>query len=294
MMIPPLQTFEVRASSLSGLPDCELRWFARSFPALVKKAGYDLRSIRPTVAAPIGTACHAGGAFMLDRLMDTEEISRADVNMAKDRALFEFRRIFLETEAECDEVSPTRRDSETQIGRMVEAIAEHAATLKPIRVERRISGRVPGTRLILTGQPDNIDGLGGPICDTADSAIRDLKCGKALWYADPQLGAYAFLETAYGSTISEVWLDWCQRTPVKRFQPKVSPRKMDLNACKSSAWSILQEADRALRRWTDGSPEAGISAQCPDSFMANPSSRLCSARWCPAFGTPFCRHGGKV
>ena len=287
--------FTVRSSSLPGLPECELRWFARAFPDLVYDAGFRLRNIRPSIAAPLGSGCHAGAAHLLDAKMKRGGINaRVDVTDSIDRAVHEFRRITVETEAEPDDLTPNLPIGIGQVSRMMFAISDHVKTLFPIRVERRLTAIVPETCIRLSGQPDNVDGLGGPLCDTDDLAIRDLKCGRRYWWADPQLGAYAFLEDAQGrAKVKDVKVDWCPRVAYSREQPPVQVVDVNLNDAKRIAWSILHESHRAVTRWTYGSLEAQIKPGCPDVLMANPSSRLCSARWCPAWGTDFCRHGKR-
>jgi hypothetical protein len=47
--------------------------------------------------------------------------------------------------------------------------------------------------------------------------------------------------------------------------------------------------DDHLTLFRQGDPGRYLLPGDPWAFPANPGSKLCSAKWCPAWGTTFCR-----
>ncbi|CAO3439801.1 hypothetical protein [Azospirillum argentinense] len=52
---------------------------------------------------------------------------------------------------------------------------------------------------------------------------------------------------------------------------------------------MIRHIQTDLKIWREGDPVQGIEPGDPWAFAANPSSKLCSDRFCPAWGTAFCR-----
>jgi len=59
----------------------------------------------------------------------------------------------------------------------------------------------------------------------------------------------------------------------------------------TAATNIIRHIEGDLRTFREGDPARRILPGDPWSFVANPASILCSPKYCPAFGTQFCREG---
>ena len=59
----------------------------------------------------------------------------------------------------------------------------------------------------------------------------------------------------------------------------------------TAASNILRHIAGDLETFRNGDPVRRILPGDPWAFQANPSSILCSPKYCPAFGTTFCHEG---
>jgi len=58
-----------------------------------------------------------------------------------------------------------------------------------------------------------------------------------------------------------------------------------------AAYAITQQIAHDLTTFRQGDEARRIAPGDPWAFMANPASRLCSRKWCPAHDTGFCTEG---
>jgi hypothetical protein len=68
--------------------------------------------------------------------------------------------------------------------------------------------------------------------------------------------------------------------PIKNKQPDVLSVEYDLETCEQQTEATIARIDLDLKAFTESGDR--------DAFLANPSSTLCSDRFCPAAGTNFC------
>jgi len=268
----------IRASSLPGYPDCPRRYAARQFRADIKAMGYTLRDTGRSGAASVGTAVHAGAAHMLAPRIIGRDL--APLDEATDRAMEAL-------SADLDEVGTVqwpqdtgnRNAAEQQVVRMVRAYAADIAPhIRPVLVEQRLEVTVfPG--VILSGQAD-------VLAREAD-AVRDLKTGKRGSYKS-QFGAYSLIARTHGMPVDEVHEDFVERTSLKKPQPPGVSFAHDAAACESAAYAVLHRIIDDRRRFLEGDDRTRLTPGDPWAFPANPGSKLCGAKWCPAHGTSFC------
>jgi hypothetical protein len=279
-MQPPLVT--VRASALSGYPDCPRRAAARMFRREIEAAGYSLKSEIGSIGSAVGSAVHSGVSHMLSEKARSGTL--APVREVTDLAVDALHARIYEGVL-YDRETPNGGFAETQAIGMLRSYAEFVApTVNPILVETRLEADT-GFGILLSGQSDQVA--------REPDAIRDLKTGKRRSNHRAQIGAYSLLARSHGYQISRAFIDFLQRVPVSKTQPEPESIPQGITGCETAAANILRHIADDLMTWRHGDPERRIERYDPWSFPANPASRLCSARWCQAFGTRFCREGGE-
>lgn len=275
------QTF-VRASALSNYADCPRRSAARLFKSDILAAGYDLRETPRNIGASIGTSVHAAAALTLREKMAYG--SAAPLTTATDCAVEEYRAI-AEAGMLFDRETPTSNAAETQIVRMVGAFQrEIAPQIEPVIVEERMEADT-GFGLILTGQSD--------VLAREPGRLRDLKTGKRQSMHAPQIGAYSLLSKSHGLEVNEACVDFVQRVPVSKPQPDPVTTPYELARAENAAVNVLRHIAQDIQVFREGHEATGILPGDAWAFSANPSSMLCSDKWCSAWGTSFCSEHKK-
>jgi hypothetical protein len=271
----------IRASALSGYADCPRRSAARMFASLVRAMGYEIRRPPGSIGASVGSGTHAGAAALLT---DKIEGRTPSLDQATNVAVETLRARIEEDEAAMDNATPSVAVAERQVIRMTKTYADFVAPdVQPQFVEQRLEAKVPFTTtpFVLSGQSD--------VLAREPDKLRDLKTGKIrMGNHMPQFGAYSLLARTHGRGVKAVVEDFVQRVPLQRPQPRPIQFKFDLQTCEMAAVAVLRQIDLNYQLFINGWPERGIQAGDPTAFPANPSSKLCDAKWCPAHGTKFC------
>jgi hypothetical protein len=81
------------------------------------------------------------------------------------------------------------------------------------------------------------------------------------------------------------------RVPVTKPQPDPVQFEVLIDPAETAASNILRSISRDIDTFRNGDPERRTLPGDPWAFLANPSSMLCGAKWCPAHGTGFCHEG---
>ena len=271
----------VRPSSLADWSDCSRRFAARDLANMLAAAGYEIRKRGPAIhiGAAVGTAVHAYAYATVAPRMAGNPLAQPD--QAEEQAIAAFR---AETDGsvDWDEVTSTANDAERQIRRMSRAWrATMAEDIVPVLMEERLEADT-GNGIVLSGQPDLAQDMGPHI------RVRDMKSNKIRRSPHLQVGAYASLLEAHDFRVGEVAMDHIPRAKLSKPQPDPTLVVLDLASAKADAWRALQDIERCVtefeKRAADPCGGSSITA-----FAPNPASMLCSARWCPAWGTNTCR-----
>jgi hypothetical protein len=123
-------------------------------------------------------------------------------------------------------------------------------------------------------------------------ALRDVKTGMAMPASyDAQLGAYSMLARTHGLDIKRGSIDFIQRVRRHAHQPAPVTKTTNLAHAETAAANIIKRIASALETFRLGDRRRNIAAGDPWAFLANPSSNLCSPKYCPAWGTGFCHEG---
>jgi hypothetical protein len=263
-------TLIIRASSTPSLSDCERRTVARGFPELLKSLGYELREVIPHIGAAVGIGVHACAEVFLKAKVDTGEMG--DLNDAQERGIM-FMRFEVRDGAEYDKVSPNLNVAERQVAKMARAYRYGVApNIKPVRVERRLTAEImPGYEI--SGQADSLT--------IEPKAVRDLKTGANRWPNHAQLGCYGLLSKTWDHPAEHLFEDFIARVPINQVQPPAQATEYDLGLCERIAHRRLTRLIAQLEEFKESAD--------PQVFYANPMSKLCQDRFCPAWGTKFCR-----
>lgn len=272
----------VRASSLSGWADCPRRGAAKLFKWEIAAAGYDLRETFPNIGATIGTAVHAAAALTLREKMQSGV--PAPLSTATDCAIEEFHATVADGMI-FDKETPHSTAAEKQILGMVTMYQQVIAPqVEPLIVEERLEADT-GFGLILTGQSD--------VLAREPGRLRDLKTGKRQAMHAPQIGGYSLLSKSHGLKVNQACVDFVQRVGATKPQPEPVTTPYQLDRAENAAVNVLRHIAQDLAVFRDGDEATGALAGDAWAFAANPSSMLCSAKWCPAHGTSFCTEHKK-
>lgn len=276
-------TTTIRASSLPGYSDCARMWAARTIGNEVRNAGYNVvKTMRNSVGASVGTATHGGAAFIMQEKMDSGAIGNQ--TEAEQRALEDFDTASKEGVLWDDE-TPNHNDAQKQVIRMVKVFrATLAVELNPIAVERRLEANV-GDGFVLSGQSD--------MQLVAPDGIDDLKTGRLPRMHYPQLGAYSLLSrTAHPEIqVKSLRSQFIQRVKLKNEQPLPVTDIYDQAVAEQAAMSAINRIKADVTEFRRRVAEGDKPPE--HAFLANPSSMLCSPKYCPAFGSDFCREHKK-
>lgn len=274
----------IRSSSLPQYADCPRRWAARTLWREVRDAGFNLvRSLPRSIGASVGTGVHGGAAYTMEEKLRTGDLGNR--TEAEQRALQE-----LDTAAAdgvmWDRDTENKNEAQQQIIRMLgEFRTELAPSLVPMAVERRLSADL-GDGFTLSGQSD-LELL-------SPDGIDDFKTGRRMVTHYAQVGSYSLLSrTAHpGKALRRLRVLFIPRVTMKRAQPRPIIEQYNQAVAEQAATStidrIKQDVEQfRMRAILDDAPPQ-------HAFLANPGSNLCSPRWCPAFGTNFCKEHRKT
>lgn len=273
----------IRASSTSNYLDCQARAAISMFGDLFAEHGFKLRRPNVSIGALIGSGVHGAAEVGLKESMAGRGLVAASTIEDAGIDAFRARRAEEEAEAEAtimDPVSCSIDDAETQVRKMSRQYRlDVVAKAHPIAVENRIKVELrPG--VIVSGQGDllALDMVGGEV-----ATIRDAKTSRhktsALKHLT-QLGTYGLLYRSEGLEPQAGQIDLIPRVAVTKPQPPIEEQPINLLAAERMAWSTINDfADKGEAFAKDGNPSR---------FLLNPSSNLCSPKYCRAYGTPAC------
>lgn len=287
-------TVTIRTSSLPGFCDCMRRQAARTFRWFITDAGFTLRTTPRGVSSSLGTAVHAGVAHALTGRLHGENISIGDAGEA---ALEKFEAEMSgldddgnESEYGIPEYDKTTAGKDIAVRQIRALVFQYMTEVFPalgaiIAVEQSFRASLPRVKnqqfdMEFTGHVDIVEG----------NRIRDIKTGRNGTGYQAQLGGYALLMQANryeGDTgpIETVVIDHLPRKNPDKPHPGCTVYEYQVEPCKQEARAVIVTVQEAFTRF--------MVTRDEHSFPANPSSILCSDKWCPAWGTDFCKTCGN-
>lgn len=261
----------LRASSLPTYADCARRAAASLFTRQINEAGFDIRQTKQSIGGIVGTQFHKTAAEVLKARMEGE----TDFYKLVNRAMKRVDPAEFEQPTEWDQTTPDQEAAESALEKITRAWLPLGMTLQPRAVERELRQDLD----------DGFELLGHVDVITADGWVRDHKTGHVKPEPQAQLGAYALLAEKHGlGPISHVAADWVKR--VGKNTAQVAPVTLQYEAaeCKSAANRVVDQIKQDFSAFQQSGN--------PWEFMANPQTMMCSEKYCPAWGTKFCKMGG--
>lgn len=265
-----MQQTIIRASTLSGYADCPRRTAAKVFKREVEDAGYALRDTPANIGAVVGTSMHAGAAASLNHKMRFGGIgSAAD---AQQIALETFSEEMKKEETIWDKTTPDNNTAQQQILSLLGALrATILPVITPLEVEKRLRATV-SENIVLSGQVDV----------NVEDGITDWKSGTTRRSNGPQYGAYLLLARSNNMPNAHKATEYyVPRVSPKKEQPAPEVHAYNQVTAEQSAVSVLKHIERDLLDFRATGDR--------NTFLSNPSSVLCSDKYCPAWGSNFCK-----
>jgi hypothetical protein len=247
------------------------RGIATALSHLVKDQGYELRQRGRRVASMLGTAAHSGVAMDLGAIAAGEERPKAKEVEELAISTFQEKATKLDAPTVWDDLTPNQPEAVRQLLAITRTHYQRIAPLaRPIAVEVRLWCRI-GDRVILTGQPDSLD---------ASRVVQDLKTGRRSSHV-LQLGSYGLLAESNGTDIDAAEIIGIPRPrkgrPVETYNDRIEGEQLHHGAI-PAVLDLVEKITDAVDQVVAGGP----------IFQVNPASSMCSRRFCPAHGTPFC------
>lgn len=264
------EKISIRASSLSSYPDCLRRTASRIFKDEIIAAGYELRTTNTGIGAATGTGTHSGAAFILQQKIETG--TAGGLEDAKEKAIASLH-YEIEPGVSWDPTSPNLNTAEKQVIRQVTSYANHVAPkIDPESVEEYIEMPLKeGGNIWITGHTDTKFSTG----------IRDLKTGVKRRANGYQYGCYSLLYRSTGLDVEFLIEDFVPRVAISKEQPLPEIHYYNVKESELAAYAIITRMIADLKAFR-------VTAD-PWSWLANPMSMMCHAKYCPAHGTEFCK-----
>lgn len=255
---------------MSTYADCMLRGIVVNQPTMVRQTGFTVRPHVRRIGALVGTACHAGIQNDLSSIMaSAERPSERDIG---EIAVENFRSNSEGNPVVFDQLTSDINDAHHQICQITAChYNRYAPVSKPVLVEQRLWCQI-GNDVVLTGQPDYI---------VSDMDIIDIKTGAPKNYL-LQFAGYGILANTNGYSIRGCEVIGIPRSKRNRriepYSQRTSPEVLNHGAIPVAIELIRQIRDAV-----------STFATAPEQVPCNPTSTLCSDRYCPAWGTKICR-----
>lgn len=265
----------IRPSATTSYLDCARRAAATLFSRMIRNAGFELRQLPRNVGAAVGTGVHKGAWYTLDQKMRTGGLGLE--SDAVELGTVAFREEIVDG-VMWDTATMGPNEADKQIQRMTRIYRSRIAPeVTPVSIEERLEARIGD--VIVSGQKD--------VLTREPSDLRDLKTGAASRASHAaQLGAYSLIETSHGREVTGLKEDYVPRASLRKPQPDPTTLTYDIGTCENLAYEVIERIQSDVaefqRRIETGErpPE--------NAFQPNPSSVLCSDKYCPAWGTKFC------
>jgi hypothetical protein len=241
----------------------------------LRMMGYQFGSRAPLISGCVGTGLHGVQKYALtEKAADRAPVLKAGVDAGMDTFLAE-----VADGVEYDETTRNGNHAYEQISVMARALLSEVipdiepaidASGQPVLECYREAIAIDGFRL--TGSLD---------VETIESDIGDTKTGKSGFGYDAQLGGYSLLKRANtGTGARDLFVDHVPRVPISKPYPGTQRIMYRTAMCEMVAYNTIKHLARDVLNFQ--------ATQSPWAFLANPSSQLCSPRYCIAFGTPWC------
>jgi hypothetical protein len=261
----------IRSSMLPRAMDCMRAAAAVQFKAEILAAGYTLKEREPSVGSIIGSAAHVGSELAIGEYLNTGNYGKATDCIDKSISYLQSK---IYNGVIWDSATGSKNEAEQQTKQMVNAYCiQIAPQIIPLTMpEKQMSAKI-GDDIIFTGKND---------IETIESYLRDTKTGSKIKSYHAQLGGYSLLRKALvKNETAKLFVDYMPRVSIKKPYPGTSIIEYDVTICERMAYDTILKIADSVRQFRDTSDY--------NAFPCNPASILCSAKYCTAYGTDFCK-----
>jgi len=259
----------IRASSLPSYCDCPRRSATRLIGRQIADAGYELRETTAGIGSVFGTAFHAGACAVIAGKLAGVTVSQAQ---AVEMSINNMEEAADSAPMSWDNTTPSRSVAQKQLQTLHQSFYS--------RVEPGIEPAIEPETRRLAKLSDTVTISGQLDVETTADKIADFKTGR-LQNHFGQMGIYSLLrKTNVGKSAEALAIIHFLRLPVSKPYPGPTLVEYPVAVAERTAWAIVGYMLRDVRKFTE--------TQNPDAFMANPQTVLCSAKFCPAWGTEWC------
>jgi len=269
----------IRCSSLPTWPDCERRFAVTKFRYEVEAAGFKVTNRPPSIGAPVGSGAHAAVARSWEGLLLTGD-AWAPLDEAEAVGIATLHERLEEDGVTWDDTTPNLSDGELAIRKIVRSYRQHARPDRQPELVEKEMRVIINDDWELVGHCDFAGRDGGAFYDRGTRVLDDLKTGVQIPSPGEQLGAYDLGLEATAEAPQKVSMTYCRRTRRTAEQPPPLVVPFDRGV-------IRRQARRAINEVVS-SMDSFLESGDPFAFRANPQSKLCGAKYCPAFHTKFC------
>lgn len=258
---------ELRGSMIPDYQDCARRAAAKQFWPLITSRGFQLRQLMPSIGSAIGTAAHLAIRRLIEFAKENQQAPKFNLGLEESYEKF---REEVAGGTIWDKTTDSIDKAYTQIEKIVRAYSA-SGDLDNIPPETLIEAEFTAFNgpegYKLTIHPDRV----------MNSCIDDWKTGIRDRQYHGQLGAYYIVLKANKIPIdsARIWkLPRATRGTTLVIQP------YDIEACRRTAAGVI-------RRIVSDHNQFKATSD-PEGFNGNTASQMCSAKYCPAYGTTFC------
>ncbi len=267
----------IRASMLPSYPDCPRRAVAKQYRRTFEKLGYQFRELPPSIGSSVGTAVHAATTELNKSLWR----GRApNLEQAVELAMVEFIKE-VAPGAVWDDTTPNINTAQAQIRRMTAVYVPRM----PLTINGEPAVEIGGDQglsadcgdgWILTGHPDLID---------ENRFLEDTKTGAVVRPYHGQLGGYSLLVRSNRiAELSGLGMRYIPRMGKTKFQTPPVLTSYAVPPCERNAMGTITKIKEDMARFN--------ATGDLESFPCNKMSMMCTDKYCPAWGTPFCELSG--
>lgn len=270
-----MTSLQIHASSLDSYLDCNRFGVAKSFPNLLKQAGYEVKDTKQYITPFVGNGVHAGADFLNQDYIKTGELPSDDLIAAAQAQGYDKFRSLLLWKMETSEVFYPKSKFQTN-----DIIREHINLYVSIYAKDIL----PTRKLELTEQKfkvklnDNFEYV-----STLDSAgygtLYDLKTGDMKTSYRAQIGTYVYLLSTIGFQVNNAQLDFI-RHPKEGADPVHEVVRYGADECLALA---KYTTARLMSDLTEFQKSGDINV-----LLYNAKSESCNPVFCPLWGTGSC------
>ena len=273
----------IRGSSTTTYEACPRLWAAQKI--LEEGDSYQISAqklARPLlhVGAVVGRGLHAGAAYLMKEFerSGAKSIKRKKeaIDVARESVVKDY-----DGGVRPDAVTPTSRDAMLSSASLVDRLDRDFDPKDQMTIIeaglRMVIDVDDGSQVMVTGTVDHY-----VVLDT----LTDFKTGKAKPAPIAQIGTYSLLTRHAGYTPKSLQMLYGRRVRMDAWQPPYQRTWYDRIEAERHALSIIFDAARAWYRW--------LITRDPREFKANPTCRLCSEAYCPAYNSDFCKIGKQA